>query len=103
MNAIRPKMPLASELINRALPTENHQIQKYGFAILVTRPAIRGDCVPFDGEIKERVAFRAERIVITPNTTSATPPTTAINSEEPAGRKGIPAAIRITTTNSAMI
>ena len=61
-----------------ALPTESHQIQKYGLAALVRSPASYG-LVTAPSGVVSRDAFLLPAIVRTPKTTSAMPPTTAMS------------------------
>src|SRR5512138_1208370 len=77
MKTTAKRIPPASAWIRRALPTESHQIQKYGLAALVRSPAAYGPRPPAAGAAL-MLAVRLPAIVIAPKTTSAMPPMIAI-------------------------
>ena len=77
MKTTASRSPPASDEIKRALPTESHQIQKYGFAALVTSPAMYGFSTACAGAVL-RLAVLLPTIVRIPKMMSAMPPITAI-------------------------
>ena len=74
-------------MIRRALPTESHQIQKYGLAALVRNPAMYGLATACAGAA-ESVAVLLPAIVMIPKMMRAIPPTTAISGRIGAGNAG---------------
>ena len=74
MNAPARTSPPCSPAITIALPIESHQIQKYGFAALVMRPAMIGIAMPDRAGERDMVADLLPAIVRTPNAMRAIPP-----------------------------